>query len=164
MNIRKLEKEDSNQLEKLIKEVESTLVDENYWLPITAISREHFFDDEWTYFIGAFDNNELIGAVGLFLNENEFGESKKVLGLGEVRIAEYGRAMVSPKARNKGVMTMLSIKLLDYARKIGIKYIVATVHPKNVPSQKVIKSLGFQKKGFVVKLEHYARDIMLLEV
>ena len=164
MEIRKLTLTDKMQLDCLINEVENTLVNKTYWLPITETSREHFFDDEWTFFLGAFENGKLVGAVGLFFNENEYGESKRVLGLCSKDVAEYGRAMVSPLYRNKGVMKELSQRLLQYASKFGKKYIIATVHPDNTPSQQVIKSLGFKKKAFVTKLDIYDRDIMLLEV
>lgn len=164
MVIRKLKIDDNAQLEELIEEIEVNLDNTTFWLPITPKSREHFWDDEWTCFLGAFEKNKLIGALGLFLNENEFGESKEYLEISDIRVAEYGRAMVSVSNRNKGVMSELSIELLKHAKEIGIKYVIATVHPQNIASQMVVKSLGFQKKGFVIKSEIYERDIMLLEI
>lgn len=164
MQIRKLEKSDESQLEKLIRDVENNLTDETFWLPITEKSRSHFFDEEWTYFLGAFCEDKLIGAVGLFLNENEYGESCEVLKISNKSIAEYGRAMVSPDYRNNGVMTKLSFDLLNYAKGLKIKNIIATVHPDNIASQSVVKKVGFEKKGFVLKYGKYARDIYLLEV
>ena len=71
MEIRKLEKSDNQKLEDLIKNVENNLEDETFWLPITTKSRENYFNNSWTYFLGAFENDELIGAAALFFNENE---------------------------------------------------------------------------------------------
>ena len=65
--LRKLELRDKNQLEQLIEKISINLENEFFWLPITDESREHFFDDKWTYFLGMFEKEKLIAAVGLFL-------------------------------------------------------------------------------------------------
>lgn len=163
--IRKLSKTDEKQLNNLIREVESGLKKETFWLPITEISRMHFFDDTWTYFLGVFNKEEeLIGAVALFFNENEYGESAEVLGLRQQNLAEYGRAMVRPDYQGQGIMKSLSAILIEHAKKMGIKRIIATVHPDNIASQSVIKSLGFIKKAFIRKMNRYDRDIFLMEL
>lgn len=164
MEIRKLVKSDNEQLKALIKDVEAHLQDETFWLPISDKSREHFFDENWTYFLGAFDGNNLIAAVGLFFNENEFGESREAIGITSSNLAEYGRAMVHSEHRNQGIMKQISKNLLRYAEEIGIKNIIATVHPKNIPSREIIKDLGFDKKSMIVKYNRYERDIFLLEL
>ncbi|MGP1612911.1 MAG: GNAT family N-acetyltransferase [Catonella sp.] len=164
MEIRKLDKSDSQKLEDLIKNVEDNLEDETFWLPITDKSREHFFEESWTYFLGAFDGDELIGAAGLFFNEHEFGESCKALGIKNDNIAQYGRAMIRSDYRNKGIMKQILGNLLEHAKKIGINKIVATVHPKNIPSQKVLTNFKFDNKLKVVKNNRYERYIFLLEL
>lgn len=152
------------KLEDLIKNVEDNLEDKTFWLPITDKSREHFFEESWTYFLGAFDGDELIGAAGLFFNEHEFGESCKALGIKNDNIAQYGRAMIRSDYRNKGIMKQILGNLLEHAKKIGIKKIVATVHPKNIPSQKVLTNFKFDNKLKVVKNNRYERYIFLLEL
>ena len=164
MIIRKLEAQDEEKLENLIREVEKGLVDETFWLPINETSRMHFFDDEWTYFLGAFEEDRLVGAVGLFLNKNEYEESRKILEIDDRNLAEYGRAMVSPEFQNQGIMKELSIQLLEYAKKMGVERVIATVHPNNISSQSVVKKMGFQKMAFVTKLNKYDRDIFLKEL
>lgn len=163
MEIRKLEKSDNQKLEDLIKNVEDNLEDETFWLPITDKSREHFFEESWTYFLGAFEGDELIGAAGLFFNEHEFGESCKALGIKTDKIAQYGRAMMRSDYRNKGIMKQILGNLLEYAKKIGIKKIIATVHPNNIPSQKVLTNFKFENKLKVIKNNRYERYIFLLE-
>ena len=164
MIIRKLEAQDEEKLENLIREVEKGLVDETFWLPINETSRTHFFDDEWTYFLGAFEEDRLVGAVGLFLNKNEYEESQKILEIDDRNLAEYGRAMVSPEFQNQGIMKELLIQLLEYAKKMGVERVIATVHPNNISSQSVVKKMGFQKMAFVTKLNKYDRDIFLKEL
>ena len=164
MELRKLEKSDSQKLEDLIKNVEDNLKDETFWLPITDKSRDNFFKESWTYFLGAFEGEELIGAAGLFFNENEFGESCKALGIKSNQIAEYGRAMVRSDYRNRGIMQQILGNLLGYAKKMEIKKIIATVHPNNIPSKKVLINFGFDNKLKVVKNNRYERYIFLLEL
>ena len=161
ITIRKLEHSDSLQLEGLIEEIESNLENNLLWLPISDKSREHFFDDTWTYFIGAYDNNTLVAAIGLFFNENEYGENTKALHLSNENCAELGRAMVKPEYRNQGLMSKLSEILIEYARDMKIENIVATAHPDNKPSQNLLRGLNFSKQKSIVKSNTYARDIFL---
>lgn len=161
---RKLELGDKEKLEKLIVMVEDTLENKYFWLPISDESRDHFFDDEWTYFLGAFENNELIAAVGLFFNKHEYGESAKKLGISDGKTAEIGRAMVSPNHRRKGLMKVITEKLINYAKIHGIQFLVATSHPQNKPSQISLESLGMEKRAFCVKTQKYERDIFILEI
>ena len=61
-------------------------------------------------------------------------------------------------------MKELSIQLLEYAKKMGVERVLATVHPNNISSQSVVKKMGFQKMAFVTKLNKYDRDIFLKEL
>lgn len=164
MYIRKLTETDSAQLDNLIQEVEANLKNEKFWLPMEETAKNHFFDEDWTYFLGAFEDDELIGAVALFFNAYEYGESREILGIEDRDLAEYGRAMVKPSYQGQGIMKKLSAQLLDYGKSIGIKRVIATVHPDNIPSQTVVKSVGFEKKAFVTKKGDFDRDIFLNEI
>ena len=73
MNIRVLDKNDKAALEQLIFTIENALPVPEWWIPIDDIERSHFFDADWTCFLGAFnDDNELVAASALFFNEHEF--------------------------------------------------------------------------------------------
>lgn len=164
LKLKRLELNDKIKLEELIKQIENNLENERFWLPINIESREHFFDDEWTYFLGIFDKDKLIAAVGLFFNENEYGETKKILQLQGYKIAEIGRAMVAPGYRGKGLMIKIMKQLIDHAKKQGYQYLVATVHPQNTASQKSVIALGMNKKDSYVKPGGFKRDIFLLKL
>ena len=56
MYIRKLTETDSAQLDNLIQEVEANLKNEKFWLPMEETAKTHFFDEDWTYFLGAFED------------------------------------------------------------------------------------------------------------
>ena len=80
MNIRVLDKNDKAALEQLIFTIENALPVPEWWIPIDDIERSHFFDADWTCFLGAFnDDNELVAASALFFNEHEFAEENNVL-------------------------------------------------------------------------------------
>ena len=51
---------DKEKLEYLIKTIKINLSNNKWWLPINKILRDHFFDDDWTYFLGLFDDEKLI--------------------------------------------------------------------------------------------------------
>lgn len=159
MVIKKVEGSDTEQFYELVREVEDNLASPAYWLPMTEIAKEHFFDDYWTYFLGAYEDEKLIVAVGLFLNEYEYGESADVLQLDRDTCAEIGRAMVHPQCRGRGLMRTLTEQLIAIAKEKGIENLIATVHPENMPSRKTFLKLEFEKKAHVVKMEGYERDI-----
>ena len=164
MKISILNKTNSNELETLINEVEENLKDKRFWLPIGDVSRNHFFDSSWTIFFGAFEDDRLIGAIGLFLNENEYGESQKSINMQDKKIAEVGRIMCHPEYRHKGVASCLMEELLRYSGGLDLDYLLATVHPHNEPSQRLLKKYGFIKEGYIIKSENYERDILIRRV
>ena len=161
LSLRHLTEADEHALDLLIQDVEASLLDEKFWLPISETSKAHFFDDEWTYFLGAFAEEELVGAAALFFNENEWGESRQTVGVESTSIAEFGRAMVRSNFRGKGIMNIIANELMQVAKEKPVDYMLATVHPNNVPSQKTVKKMGMEKAGFCVKNGCFERDIFL---
>ena len=164
LTLRQLTEADKNELDLLIQDVEASLPDEKFWLPISKTSKEHFFDNEWTYLLGAFTNGEPVGAAALFFNENEWGESRRTIGIQSTSIAEFGRAMVRSDFRGRGIMNLIATELVKVAKEIPVDYLLATVHPNNVPSQKTVKMMGMEKAGFCVKNGGFERDIFLREL
>lgn len=164
MKIKILDYNDKFQLDNLIDLTEKNVSNEKFWLPISDKSREHFFDKKWTCFFGAFLDEQLIGTVGLFFNKNEYDESRKEIKLNEDRIAEVGRIMCHPDYRNKRVASRLMEEMMDYVNKSDLKILLATAHPENEPSQRLLRKYGFVKKGFIVKSGNYERDILTRKV
>lgn len=162
MIIKKIDKSDKMKLEKLIHRIESNLESEKWWLPIKETAREHFFDDKWTCFYGAYDNDELVGASALFINEYEYKES--LLHIGEISgsIAEIGRCMVAPEYRGKNLLVAINIELIEVARKYKINNILATIHPENLASKKSFKKIGFKHITSIIKDNNYEREIFLI--
>lgn len=163
MEIRKLTIDDKSNLDNLINVIEANLDQEDFWLPINSKSKEHFFDDTWTDFWGMFDNSELIAASALFYNEHEFKESADAIGMEKTKIAEIGRCMVHPEYRGQNLLYDINRKLLRIAGEKKIEYILATIHPNNLPSQKSFQRLGLKKEHTYTKSNGYVRDIYLLK-
>ncbi|MCD8180657.1 MAG: GNAT family N-acetyltransferase [Firmicutes bacterium] len=167
MIIKELEIKNQKALSDLIDEIEETLESGEYWLPINDISREHFFDKEWTRFYGAFEDGELIAAAGLFLNPHEFGESLSQLGDAAPLInmtAEIGRAMVKPAYRGKNILLDINRRITEEAARLNKAYLIATIHPNNMPSQRSFMRLGMKRMLTYKKSCGYIRDIYLMEI
>ncbi|MBR2300159.1 MAG: GNAT family N-acetyltransferase [Alphaproteobacteria bacterium] len=150
--IRKLALNDKPQLDDLIKKIESSLPHHDWWLPIPQEAYDHFFDESWTLFCGAFDKEKLIGASALFFNEFEYGKTVSYLHLPAQKIAEIGRCMVLPDYRGKQLMFQMNEFLLNInPRKIDS--FVATAHPDNISSIKSLEKSGFIKQATFVKFD-----------
>lgn len=153
MEFRKITLAELPQLEELIETIENGLPHKEWWIPIDDTERAHFFDDEWTYFLGAFDGDNLAGACGLFYNEHEFGEEAALIGVDihSTKAAEIGRCMVNPNYRGNNLMYELNSRLKKIALENGVEKILAVAHPDNIASNSSFLKLGaqFQKKATV---------------
>ena len=150
--IRKLTPNDKPQLDNLIKKIESSLPHKDWWLPIPSTAYEHFFDEAWTLFCGAFDQEKLVGASALFFNEFEYGKAVSYIHLTTQKIAEIGRCMVSPDYRGHELMFKMNEFLFGVNPK-KVDCFVATAHPENMPSIKSLEKSGFIKQATFVKAD-----------
>ncbi len=164
MEYRFLTEEDSARLDRLVDTIEASIVDEEWWLPIQDLAREHFFDPQWTVFYGAFDDGELVAACALFMTDNEYGESAAAIGLSSPHVAEIGRCMVDPRFRGCNLMLRLNEYLLAYAKSAGVRHVIATAHPSNIASCASLTSLGMEVAGSLVKYGKYHRNIFHMEI
>lgn len=164
MIIRKLTESDREALWELISVVESTLPRRDFWLPIEDVSGEHFLDDSWTEFHGAFEGDRLIGASALFYNVFEFGDNLEVLGIGPEGVAEVGRSMVHPDHRGRNILLRINESLIPVARDRGMTMLIATVHPENAPSQASFRRLGFEVKATYMTGYGMMRDILAYDL
>ena len=165
MNIRILDKNDKAALEQLIYTIENALPVPEWWIPIDDIERSHFFDADWTCFLGAFnDDNELVAASALFFNEHEFAEEAEKLGLDirSTNVAEVGRCMVHPDFRGHNLMCELNKRLCSIARNRGIDTILAVAHPDNVASNSSFRRLGAELKATATVFGSYRRNMYIL--
>lgn len=99
--------------------------------------------------------------MGLFLNENEYGESQKEIHFENYKIAEIGRIMCHPDYRRKGIPSKIMKEMMDYATQFELDVLLATAHPQNTASQKLLAKYGFKKEGHIIKSCDYERDILI---
>lgn len=164
MTLQKLTTSHKEQLNLLINDIEATLSNKAFWLPIKEEARMHFFDDEWTEFYGIFDGERLAGAAALFYNEYEYGESLSQLSISYHSVAEIGRAMVHPDYRGHNLLYQINLHLIEVAKKKGVDLLLSTIHPDNIPSQKSFKKLGMEKQHTYIKSDGFIRDIFTMKI
>lgn len=161
MEIKVLTIDNKCELEELITNIEDNLENDKWWLPIQEKAYENFFNEDWTIFVGAFDNNKLVGASALFFNEFEYGESVSTLNIESDKVAEIGRCMVLPNYRGKNLMHCMNLKLIEIAKSKEIEYLIATAHPNNNPSNNSLRKIGMKFKNKINKYNDYERNIYL---
>lgn len=123
------------------------------------------FDDSKAITYGAYDNNNnnLVGTAQLYLSENYVGEIKEILKLKDYSMAELGGALVLENYRNKGITKRLLSILIEEAKRLNYDYVIATVHPENIASNKTVSSTN-AKVVKTTNLGEYLRNIYLLKI
>ena len=160
---RKITIEEKESLVNLIDKVLQNLERKEFFIPFTTEEIDMMFDDSKVIAYGAYDNNKLVGTAQLYLSENYVEEIKQILSLDSNSVAELGGALVLEEYRNKGIMKELSKRLIEEAKNKSIEYIVITVHPENIASNKAFSYTGAKVKQ-TVNLGEYLRNIYLLDL
>ena len=160
---RKIDVSEKKDLEKLINEVLNGLERKEFFIPFTEEEIDIMFDDSKAITYGAYDNNNLIGNAQLYLSENYVGEIKEILELKDYSVAELGGALVLENYRNKGITKKLLAILIEEAKRLNWDYVIATVHPENIASNKAVSSTN-AKVVKTTNLGEYLRNIYLLKI
>lgn len=160
---RKITLQEKESLRNFIDKVLNDLERKEFFIPFTEEEIDMMFDDSKVITYGAYDNNKLVGTAQLYLSENYVEEIKQILSLNSNSVAELGGALVLEEYRNKGIMKELSKNLIEEAKNKNYKYIVITVHPENIASNKTFSFTG-AKIEKTVNLGEYLRNIYLLDL
>lgn len=160
---RKIDITDKDNLKNLIDIVLNGLERKEFFIPFTEEEIDMMFDSSIAITYGAYDNNKLVGTAQLYLSENYVSEIKKILELKNSKVAELGGALALEEYRNKGVIKNLLSILIEEAKDKNYDYLVATVHPENIASNKAALSTN-AKIVKTVNLGEYLRNIYLLEI
>jgi ribosomal protein S18 acetylase RimI-like enzyme len=90
-------------------------------------------------FFGAFNGEELVGAVCLRLQDG-----KKIR-----HAAELKALVVDPNAQARGIGSTLVAHLIGHARSLGyVRHITLTVHDGNTRAERLYDAFGFKQFGF----------------
>lgn len=160
---RKITIEEKENLINLIDNVLQNLERKEFFIPFTTEEIDMMFDESKVITYGAYDNNKLVGTAQLYLSENYVEEIKQILSIDSNSVAELGGALVLEEYRNKGIMKELSKRLIEEAKNRNIEYIVITVHPENIASNKAFSYTGAKVKK-TTNLGEYLRNIYLLDL
>ena len=82
------------------------------------------------------------------------------------RNAEFS-VYVERSARGHGVGRAALVGLIDAARRVGLHKLVSRVFPENLPSIRLLTSLGFRQVGVYAKhgqLDGTWRDVVIVEI
>lgn len=160
---RKIDITEKDSLKVLIDTVLSGLERKEFFIPFTDEEINMMFDSSKVVTYGAYDNNCLVGTAQLYLSENFVNEIKEILDLKDNIVAELGGALVLEEYRNKGIIKNLLSILIKEAKNENCDYVIATVHPENIASNKAVSSTN-AKIVKTTNLGKYLRNIYLLEI
>ena len=79
-------------------------------------------------------------------------------------MCELGTALVKKEYRNQGIMQKLIKMQIDIAKELNFEYIIATIHPENLPSNIAFEKNGFNVEGQAIFRENYLRNLCVLKI
>lgn len=142
---KRISKEDEKQVRYLVNNVFENLEREDFLIPWTEEQMDRFFNEDYSFLLGAYDNNKLIAMSQIFTPREIEEEYYDILNISRSKsICELGGFLVLPEYRNKGIMTKLSEMSCELVNELNFDYIISTVHPKNIASNKIVQKLGFE--------------------
>ena len=164
MNIiyKKIEEKDKEKIECLKQEVISGIERQEFYMEDPEEDKTKMFEDTILY--GAYDNDKLVGIAQLYINQEYLDDMKKVFDLAEYRVCELGTALVKKEYRNQGIMQNLIKMQIDIAKELKFEYIITTIHPGNLPSNRAFEKNGFYVKGQAIFRENYLRNLCVMKI
>ena len=113
---------------------------------------------EGEYWFGAFEGEELVGAICLRTQEG-----RKIR-----HSASLNALVVDPERQRRGIGAALVAHLIDFARSLGfIRQLTLTVHDGNTNAERLYESFGFREFGrepdaFLHEGRYYAKQHRIL--
>lgn len=157
--------DDKNKVEDLVKNVIEKLENKEYFIPPFNNEFNEMFNENISIIYGAYDGEKLVAIAKLELVEKyDVFELKQILNLKNYKVAELGRYLCLLEYRNCGIMQNLQKILIEEAQNLNYQYLVATAHPDNVASNKVIAKGNFELKEVKTLSNGYYRNIYLKDI
>lgn len=148
-------------MDKVINNLERP---EFYFIGDKEKELQRMFDLEYVYNLGAYDNEKLVGITQLYVDQEDLKEYIDILRLKKYKVCELGSALVLKEYRNRGIMKNLINIQKDKAKQFKFDYMIATVHPENVPSNIVFKKSGFTIKKQSIINNQYLRNLYQIKL
>lgn len=133
---------------------------EDFLIPWTEEQMNHFFDEDYSFLLGAYDNNKLIAMTQIFTQREIEQEYYDILNVSKSKsICELGGFLVLSEYRNKGIITKLSEMSCELINELNFDYIISTVHPENIASNKIVQKLGFELYDTLTTQSDFLRNL-----
>lgn len=163
MSIIKLDHQHHNQLKNLIATIKKD-IDPNKLIIIPQDQIETIFNNNTTIIYGVVEQNNLLAMSGLFWDESDYLDIKRILNIQNSKVAEIAECLVLPNARGNNYMLKLNQCLLEEAKKLGFEYVIATAHPQNYASHKSLIKLGMTTNKQFNRYDKYLRNIYYIKL
>lgn len=163
LEYRKIKIEEKQKVKIFIDEVYDNLERKEFFMPFTEQEIEDFFDINKIITYGAYHGEKLIGMAQLYIEQSCIENIKNIINLESNEVGELGGYLVQDEYRNKGIMKKLETILINEAKKLKLEYIVITVHPENIASNKATQYTG-AKIVKTTNIGEYLRNIYLLQI
>ena len=160
---KEITKKDKHKWIELVDVVLNHLERKDFFVPFTEDEKEQLFKKSEAINMGAYDGERLVGVAQLYLDETYVKQIKEELDLQKNKVVELGGYLVLEEYRNQGIMRKLEMLLIEKAKKLAYEFMVITVHPENIASNKVVELTG-AKLVKTMKLGEYLRNIWVLDL
>lgn len=162
--IRQLTPKDKDAFSKMNKDTYYQQMDPSFFIPFTEMEIERDFAPEaQNILLGIFEKGQMVAVSGLLFDLSDFSDIAELSTVDFERTAEIGGCMTSPGHRNNGYMRMINECILKTARSQQLRYLIATAHPDNLPSNASLRKLGMQLVA-VIQRHNYPRNLYLLDL
>lgn len=153
-------KEDEKQVRTLVNNVFDNLERKDFLIPWTEEQMDRFFDTDYSFLLGAYNGNKLIAMSQIFTTREIEEEYYDILNISKSKsICELGGFLVLPKYRNMGIMTKLGKMSCELINALNFDYIISTVHPENIASNKIVQTLGFELYDTLTTQSGFLRNL-----
>ena len=127
---------------ELVDKVMRTLKNKDLFIPSDTSDIDKLFA---AYdLMGAYDDKNNLVGIGEFIHDVErLRDYMKILGIEHDSVGEIG-CLIDPNAREQGIgYKLCEVTLLHGKRERKVKDIIATAHPNNIASRRIMKKLNF---------------------
>ncbi len=153
-------KEDEKQVRDLVNNVFENIERKDFLIPWTEEQMNRFFNTDYSFLLGAYDGNKLIAMSQIFTQREIEQEYYDILNISKSKsICELGGFLVLSEYRNKGIMTKLSKMSCELINELNFDYIISTIHPENIASNKIVQKLDFDLYGTLTTQSGFLRNL-----
>ena len=162
LKVAKLTENDKKNYLDLMDEVVKKLPRPEFFIKITDEEEKDLFNKNLCIVFGVFEKDKLIAASSLYYNQpNDVAD---FLSLPSAKCGEIAHCIVLPEFRGNNLMLSLNKEILLQAKKLKLKYMLATAHPENIASNHSLTALGLKKIDRFMRHESFDRNVYLRKI